>query len=192
MKTMYLKSRGVGILSALMVAAIVVLASTLGCGSDATGPATGDRHVSSRTAAEPSAVDVNPVPPRNRHQHGFEPVGKLISWTEGPYPAEECVTWEYDKSHALVLNHQFPYGGAGLSGWSVDITVADGIVSIAEYPQGDYVLPYPTSQELEMEISHLRQGVYTVIFTIFYLRDEPLEFTIDLINEPSGQICFDQ
>lgn len=184
----YLELRSVGFLLVVPATVVAVLLVSLGCGSDTTGPAAGDRLVSSRTAAGQSAVNVSPDPPQNRYQYGLEPVGELISWTEGPTFAQECVFYEYGKSNVLVLIHQFTIWTSGIFDWSLDVTLVDGIITITETYEGGY-LPMVTGQEIVMEISHLRQDVYTVILTNGM---GTVEFTVDLINEPSGQICFDQ
>jgi len=104
-------------------------------------------------------------------------------------PNQDCVDYFYNGNNILLLTHL----NAGFNCCPVigaDIAVTDNNITITE-KEITGLCDCLCLFDLDYEVVNLPPGVYTitVIEPYFMPGDEPLEFIVDLTEEPSGAYC---
>ncbi|UCG62180.1 MAG: hypothetical protein JSV52_02525 [Candidatus Zixiibacteriota bacterium] len=106
-----------------------------------------------------------------------------------PWPNSGCAAWEYSEG-ALSLTHCNEYTSCCILGEpTVDFDFSSNTIVITENVEMGF-LTLMVTVEIDMLISNLPPGEYLIKLNRF-MDLEPVEFTVDLINEPSGEVGFD-
>ena len=122
-----------------------------------------------------------------------EPTGTLINCQEvGACCTESdgCLEWDYGDGGFLALTHRNWYGSGGIvSVPSVEFDFSSNSITITEdVMMGP--LTVMTCVQFDLMIADLPPGEYLVTLNRF-MGLPPVEFTLDLINQPTGEIGFD-
>jgi len=111
----------------------------------------------------------------------------------GDIPADQsCILYEYAPFGKLYITH-YNAGFNCCTDVDADVSVSDGVITITEKESGDYCHCLCLF-DIEMEISQLPAKGYTVRIIELYRNadDNPIEFTIDLDEKPTGSVCVDR
>jgi hypothetical protein len=127
------------------------------------------------------------------------PTGSVVGWegckvlspSFGAPPDQDCMEWVYDGFSTLQLKHV----NEGLNCCPVivaDIRVEGNVITIEELDSLDNGGCYCLCLfDVDYEIVNLAPGEYTVTVIEPYVPEgeEPLEFTVDFREEPTGSYC---
>ncbi|UCG60422.1 MAG: hypothetical protein JSV52_08785 [Candidatus Zixiibacteriota bacterium] len=154
--------------------AVVLLALVIACEDDSTRPIIPSQQITGRV------IDFSEC-------GGFVTDDPIVNATYGP----SCILYSYnDTTNTLSIRHENAIFNCCIDEITAEFTVIDNVIVISEddveSDPCDCVCPY----DVDIEISNLPAGYYLVIFTGPYLRD-PIQFTLNLIEEPSGHLCAD-
>jgi hypothetical protein len=125
---------------------------------------------------------------------GCLPTGELISCELGaspcPAPYRGCLSWDYNDNGALNLVHRNEYGSCCfVNEPAVYFNVLGSTITITEDIQMGW-LAVMVNVEVDMLISNLPRNQFTIVLNRF-MELETVEFTVNLLDEPSGEIGFD-
>ncbi len=147
------------------------------------------------------ASGCNDKDPTTPFQHNSDPAGELVSSTgckhlqtqEDPAsasPDEDCVQYEYDGTGVLTLKHINAGFNCCPREITADIDIEDHVITITEY-EAESACRCLCLFDVDYRIKNLKPGEYEIKFVELYTDpgDDPLEFTCDLSQAPSGMHC---
>ncbi len=130
---------------------------------------------------------------RTVYPWGGGPSGELVSCelsaSTCPWPCNACAAWEYDGA-TLNLIHRNDYTSCCILGEpTLDFDFSANTIVITENVEMGF-LTLMVTVETEMLISNLPPGEYLIRLNRF-MELAPVEFTVDLVNDPSGWVSLD-
>ena len=179
----------------LALTVIAVLAVVCGCGSDAVGPTTNHQTSNQTTVSRPSDITVANDSNHNRHRHSQEATGELLWFTSetGSPPNYHKFTYVYRDDGTLELEQLTWLAGCCPEDLIVNFDITSGTITISEemvWP--DIILMSLSHLVAGMEIRNLPARQYEIVINLnsYGVMGGPLRFTIDLVNEPSGEVVY--
>jgi hypothetical protein len=107
-----------------------------------------------------------------------------------PSPDEDCVQYEYDGTGVLTLKHVNAGFNCCPGKITADIDIENNVITIVEH-ESESACRCLCLFDVDYKIENLQPGEYEIKFAELYLDsgDDPLEFTCDLSQAPSGTYC---
>jgi len=164
--------------TAVTLFALAAMVFTVGC-SDTTTPS---------SEVEPEDSDVQLQVADRSECGGFEPARKIAQAGSD----ETCVAWEYDGEGGMTLYHY----NAGLNCCTELVATLhkqSDVITIEETETGLYCHCLCLF-DIEYELDGMTLPMYTLTIETLYKPegDAPISFEIDLVNNPTGAVCFER
>ncbi len=100
---------------------------------------------------------------------------------------KRCVQWQYDGVGTLLLKHVNATFNC-CPEIETHVTIAENTITIQEI-EIEGLCDCMCTYDLDFQISNLPTGEYTISVTESYVSLPPLQFTVNLVNTPTGEYC---